>query len=64
MIKQYFAHTLPDKPPAAQHSPGKIWQPLEQHLKETAENAKGFASAFEAVHQVVKKVSRPNLPTR
>ncbi|MGA2527030.1 MAG: CRISPR-associated helicase Cas3' [Smithellaceae bacterium] len=41
MIKQYFAHTLPDKPPAD-------WQPLEQHLKETAEKAKEFACAFGA----------------
>lgn len=41
MIDQYFAHTLPGKPPAD-------WQPLEQHLKETAEKAKEFASAFGA----------------
>ena len=41
MIDQYFAHTLPGKPPAN-------WQPLEQHLKETAEKAKEFANAFGA----------------
>ena len=39
MIDQYFAHTLPGKPPTD-------WQPLEEHLKETAEKAKAFASAF------------------
>ncbi len=33
MIDQYFAHTFPGKPPAD-------WQPLEQHLKETAEKVK------------------------
>ena len=41
MSDQYFIHTLPGKPPAD-------WQPLEQHLKETAEKAKEFASAFGA----------------
>ena len=41
MIDQYFAHTLPGKPPAD-------WQTLEQHLKETAEKTKEFASAFSA----------------
>jgi CRISPR-associated endonuclease/helicase Cas3 len=41
MIDQYFAHTLPGRPPSD-------WQPLEQHLKETAEKAKEFASAFGA----------------
>jgi len=41
MIIKYFAHTLPGKPPAD-------WQLLEQHLKETAEKAKQFASAFKA----------------
>jgi len=41
MISQYFAHTLSGKPSAD-------WQPLEQHLKETAEEAKEFASAFGA----------------
>jgi hypothetical protein len=30
MIDKYFAHTLPGKPLVD-------WQPLEQHLKETAE---------------------------
>ncbi len=41
MSDQYFAHTLPGQPPAD-------WQPLEQHLKETAEKAKEFASLFGA----------------
>jgi hypothetical protein len=31
MSDQYFIYTLPGKPPAD-------WQPLEQHLKEIAEN--------------------------
>ncbi|PKN68282.1 MAG: hypothetical protein CVU54_15480 [Deltaproteobacteria bacterium HGW-Deltaproteobacteria-12] len=38
---KYFAHTLPGKPPAD-------WQPLEEHLKKTAEQAKEFTSAFGA----------------
>jgi hypothetical protein len=32
MTKKYFAHTSPGKPPTN-------WQPLEQHLKETAKKA-------------------------
>ena len=57
MNKQYFAHTLPGKPAAD-------WQPLEQHLKETEEKVKIFAGTFAAVHQVVKKISMPNHPTK
>jgi hypothetical protein len=41
MIDQYFAQTLPNKPPAD-------WQPVEQHLKETAEKVNEFANAFAA----------------
>jgi hypothetical protein len=46
-MKKYFAHTLPGKPFAD-------WQPLEQHLKETAEKAKEFASIFSAVYQITE----------
>jgi len=38
---KYYAHSLPGEPP-------EKWQPLEDHLKETAANAKEFASAFGA----------------
>jgi CRISPR-associated endonuclease/helicase Cas3 len=39
MSEQYYAHSLPGKPPAE-------WQPLEKHLKNVAELARGFAQSF------------------
>ena len=55
MNKQYFAHTLPGKPPAdwqpgtCSGSPqGTERVPGIEHLKETADKAKEFASVFGA----------------
>jgi hypothetical protein len=39
MKKEYYAHSLPGEPP-------KKWQKLEEHLKNVAEMAKGFAEEF------------------
>jgi len=39
MTREYYAHSLPDKP-------SSDWQPLEEHLKNVAEMARGFADAF------------------
>jgi CRISPR-associated endonuclease/helicase Cas3 len=41
MDREYYAHSLPDKPI-------EEWQRLEDHLKNVAEMAKGFADAFGA----------------
>jgi hypothetical protein len=40
MSEQYYAHSLPGRPPAE-------WQTLEEHLKNVAEMARGFAESFE-----------------
>lgn len=40
-MKNYYAHSLPGRPP-------EEWQPLEQHLKNVAEMARGFAEPFRA----------------
>ena len=41
MDREYYAHSLPDKPK-------EEWQRLEDHLRNVAEMAKGFADAFGA----------------
>jgi CRISPR-associated endonuclease/helicase Cas3 len=41
MKNEYYAHSLDGKPP-------KDWQPLEEHLKNVAEMARSFATAFGA----------------
>ncbi len=40
-MKNYYAHSLPGRPP-------EKWQSLEQHLKNVAELARGFAEPFGA----------------
>jgi hypothetical protein len=35
MTTKHYAHSLPGEPP-------EKWQPLEEHLKNVAETAKGF----------------------
>ena len=39
MVKKYYAHSLEGRPP-------EEWQPLEEHLKNVAEMAAGFAGVF------------------
>ena len=39
MPEKYYAHSLPGRPPSE-------WQPLETHLKNVAELARGFADCF------------------
>jgi len=39
MIEQFYAHSLPGRPP-------EEWQPLEDHLKNVAELARSFAEPF------------------
>lgn len=39
--RKYYAHSLPGAPP-------EKWQPLEEHLKNVAEMAKGFAEELGA----------------
>ncbi len=41
MMKKYYAHSLAGRPPSE-------WQPLEQHLRNVAELARGFAESFGA----------------
>jgi len=45
MMREYYAHSLPDKPQ-------EDWQRLEEHLKNIVEMAKGFAEEFGAVEWV------------
>jgi len=40
-VMQYYAHSLPNKPP-------EHWQRLDEHLRNVAEMAKGFAEKFGA----------------
>ena len=40
-MAEYYAHSLPDRPM-------KDWQPLDDHLRNVAEMARGFADAFGA----------------
>lgn len=40
-MKKYYAHSLAGRPPSE-------WQPLEQHLRNVAELARGFAESFGA----------------
>ncbi|MFH0789420.1 MAG: hypothetical protein V2B13_17655 [Pseudomonadota bacterium] len=40
-MKNYYAHSLPGRPQ-------EKWQPLETHLKNVAEMARGFAEPFGA----------------
>jgi hypothetical protein len=61
MIDQYFAHTLPGKPPADRQEGTCSGSPQGtervsgiEHLKETAEKVKTFADSFLAVHQMAK----------
>ncbi|MFH1241397.1 MAG: hypothetical protein V1689_03450 [Pseudomonadota bacterium] len=42
-MSQYYAHSLEGKPPSQ-------WQPLEDHLKNVAGMARGFAKDFGAGH--------------
>jgi len=46
MKKKYYAHSLPNKPP-------ENWQRLDEHLKNVAEMAKGFAEDFDSDKQGV-----------
>jgi hypothetical protein len=48
--QKYYAHSLPGTPP-------EKWQPLEEHLKNVAVMAKGFAEEFGAGHfnKTIKK---------
>ena len=39
--QEYYAHSLPGRPP-------EEWQRLDEHLKNVAEMARGFADAFGA----------------
>jgi len=41
MIHQYYAHSLPGKPP-------EEWQPLEEHLKKVTELVRSSAESFVA----------------
>ncbi|MDD5007196.1 MAG: hypothetical protein PHC68_02185 [Syntrophorhabdaceae bacterium] len=41
MAGKYYAHSLPGRPQ-------EEWQPLEEHLKNVAEMARGFAEVFGA----------------
>ncbi|MCX5807407.1 MAG: hypothetical protein NT010_15300 [Proteobacteria bacterium] len=45
MIHEYYAHSLPGRPK-------EEWQRLENHLKNVAELAKGFAEEFGAGERV------------
>jgi hypothetical protein len=40
-MRKYYAHSLPGKPP-------EEWQLLEDHLRNVAEKARGFADEFGA----------------
>jgi CRISPR-associated endonuclease/helicase Cas3 len=48
MPDEYYAHTDPDHPGKGPDEPGVHWQPLEDHLRQTAELARGFAGAWKA----------------
>lgn len=39
MPKKFYSHSLPGRPP-------EEWQPLEEHLRNVAEMARGFAEPF------------------
>ncbi|MCD6394559.1 MAG: CRISPR-associated helicase Cas3' [Planctomycetes bacterium] len=48
MPSEYYAHTDPSHPGKGPDEPGVCWQTLEDHLRQTAQLARGFAAAFGA----------------
>lgn len=48
MDRVYYAHTDPAHPGKGPDEPGVRWQTLEEHLRQTAQLSKDFASAFGA----------------
>ena len=48
MDRQFYAHSDPRHPGEPPDVPGVHWQPLEDHLRQTAKLAQGFSGAWKA----------------